>query len=236
MKRTRFGAYAAFSVGIFFFLSVLTILLTSPGPGSLIDHMTYIYATIGMHYMLGLTGILGVMVVLAVSRMMEEHHGSSEWFTYAKFMGLIGFALLATNNFRQIGLDYEMLHQAQEPGQTQQSIDLAWAGIIELSPKGWLDFFLIGTWILTVSWKACRSDRKQTFYRLTGIIAALSFWLIVLGNMGEYSLLVLIGMGVGGLVMVPIWFGLNGLKLLRFDQLQRQERQQDENEQMQKTI
>jgi len=234
MKRTRIGAFAAFAVGSFFFLSVLTILVTSPGPGSLIDHMTYIYATIGMHYLLGLTGILGVMAVLAVSRMMEEHHGASEWFTYAKFMGLIGFALLATNNFRQIGLDYEMLHQAKEPGQTAQSTDLAWAGIIELSPKGWLDFFLIGTWILTVSWKAFRSDQKRTFYRLTGIIAALSFWLIVLGNMGEFSLLVLLGMGVGGLVMVPIWFSLNGFRLLKFDRSQKSK--PIENERVRKTM
>ncbi|WP_442598646.1 hypothetical protein [Neobacillus sp. D3-1R] len=215
MKKTTLGGISAILVGLLYLLTVIIVLLSPPGENAVVDHVTYMNQLILVHYILGFLGILGVMVVLTLSRTIEKQTSHSEWYPYSKVMAIIGFALLAINNLRQTGLDHELSHEALHTGgAVLDTIVLAWAGLVELSPQGWLDFGFVGIWIFTVSvFSLKRNNQKLLSY--LGLIGGSCFILTVLGNVTGLSLLVMIGMGLGGLVIVPAWFIYNGALLLK---------------------
>ncbi|MEH7094884.1 hypothetical protein [Neobacillus vireti] len=215
MKKTRLGGISAVIVGVLYLLTVVIVLTSPPGENPVIDHITYMNKLIAVHYVLGILGVLGIMVVLAISNKIEPYTLSSEWYPYTKVMAIIGFALLALNNLRQIGLDHELSHKAMAKGGVVfDTIILAWAGLVELSPQGWLDFGFVGLWIFTVS-LITFTHTKQKFLSVIGWIGGSCFILTVIGNVTGISLLVMIGMGLGGLVVVPLWFVLYGTILIK---------------------
>ncbi|RHW36160.1 hypothetical protein D1B33_10995 [Lysinibacillus yapensis] len=213
MKKTRLGGISAILVGICYLLTVIVVLLSPPGENAVIDHVTYMNQLMLVHYILGALGILGIMVVLTISRTLENQTKNSEWYPYSQVMAIIGFALLAINNFRQTGLDHELSHDAVHAGgAVLDAVVIGWVGLVELSPQGWIDFGFVGIWMITVSVYYFKISKNLS---VLGFIGGSCFILTVLGNITGFSPLVMIGMGVGGLVIVPAWFMYNGVLLLK---------------------
>ncbi|SFA87197.1 MULTISPECIES: hypothetical protein [unclassified Bacillus (in: firmicutes)] len=215
MKKTKLGGISSVIVGLLYFLTVIIVLLSPPGANPVVDHVTYMNQLIAVHYILAILGVLGIMVVLAVSNSLEAFTSKSEWYSYSKIMAIIGFSVLALNNFRQIGIDHELSHEAMaKGGETLDTIVMSWVGLVELSPQGWLDFGFVGLWVLTVGIITYKHSSKKILSGL-GVVAGACFILTVIGNVTGISLLVMIGMGLGGLVVMPIWFIANGIGLLK---------------------
>jgi hypothetical protein len=130
-------------------------------------------------------------------------------------MAIVGFALLSINNLRQVGIDHELSHKAMEKGgPVLDTVILGWAGLVELSPQGWIDFGFIGIWMVTVS-IVTLLHHKRRWQSIVGLIGGFCFILTVLGNVTGISILVMIGMGLGGLVAVPLWFISSGWILIK---------------------
>ncbi|HYK75242.1 MAG TPA: hypothetical protein VEV44_19265 [Pseudoneobacillus sp.] len=215
MESTRLGGFSAILLGLCYVLTVIFVLLSPPGENAVVDHVTYMNKLISVHYILGFAGLFGIMAVLTISKTLEKHLVYSEWFPYTKVMAIIGFALLSINNFRQVGMDHELAHQAMNTGGTvYDTIVLAWAGLVELSPQGWIDFGFVGIWILTVSLYSLKYINRKA-HSLIGIVGGSCFILTVMGNVFGVQLLVMFGMGLGGLIMVPLWFLLTGSSLIK---------------------
>ncbi|MDQ1145984.1 hypothetical protein QE429_002811 [Bacillus sp. SORGH_AS 510] len=218
MKETKLGGFAALIVGVLYLLTVVIVLLSPPGENAVVDHVTYMNRLVAVHYILGFVGVLGIMVVLAISNSLEKHTIASEWYSYTKVMAIIGFSLLAINNFRQVGLDHELSHEAMmKGGVVLDTIVMSWAGLVELSPQGWLDFGFVGLWILTVGFLTYKHLKKKII-SIFGIVGGICFIFTVLGNVTGISVLVMIGMGLGGLIIVPLWFISFGILLIKQDQ------------------
>jgi hypothetical protein len=220
MKKTTLGGISAILVGIAYLLTVILVLSSPPGENAVVDHVTHMVPLMMAHYILGFLGILGIMVVLTLARTLENQTANSEWYPYSKVMAIIGFALLAINNFRQTGLDHELSHDAiHAGGAVLDSVVIGWVGLVELSPQGWIDFGFVGIWILTVSvYSLKRKGQKLLSY--LGLIGGSCFIITVVGNVTGQSILVMIGMGLGGLVIIPAWFIYHGILLLKKSSLQ----------------
>ncbi|OCA82239.1 hypothetical protein A8F94_20200 [Bacillus sp. FJAT-27225] len=215
MEKTKLGGASAILVGIFYLLTVILVLLSPPGENAVADHVTHMYPLMAVHYLLGFLGVFGIMVVLTISRTIKKQTSGSEWYPYSKVMAVIGFALLAINNFRQTGLDHELSHDAmQSGGPVLESVVIGWVGLVELSPQGWIDFGFVGIWILTVSVFSLKRNNQKVLSYL-GLLGGTCFILTVLGNVTGLSILVMAGMGLGGLVVVPAWFIYYGILLLK---------------------
>jgi hypothetical protein len=217
MKRTKLGGISAIMVGLLYITTVVIVLISPPGDNPVVDHVTYMKKLILVHYALGFLGVLGIMVVLAMTSTIEEYTKTNEWYPYTKVMALIGFAVLALNNLRQIGIDHQLSHDAvSKGGAVLETVVMSWAGLVELSPQGWLDFGFVGLWILTINIIMFRNTKRR-FLPVLGMISGLLFIMTVFGNVTGLSSLVMIGMGLGGLVLVPIWFIVNGFILIKRD-------------------
>lgn len=57
--------------------------------------------------------------------------------------------------------------------------------------------------------------KKQKLLSILGMLSGSCFIITVLGNVTGLSFLVQIGMGLGGLILVPAWFISNGILLLK---------------------
>ncbi|WP_413299520.1 hypothetical protein AA0X95_16050 [Bacillus sp. 1P10SD] len=217
MKKTRLGGISALIVGFLYILTVVIVLVSPPGENPVVDHVTYINRLVAVHYILGFLGVLGIMVVLAISNRLEKYTESSEWYPYSKVMAIIGFALLAINNFRQVGMDHELSHEAMmKGGVVFETIVTSWAGLVELSPQGWVDFGFVGLWIFTVGIITNKYLNKKVL-SILGMVGGACFILTVLGNVSGITVLVMVGMGLGGLIIVPIWFISFGILLVKSD-------------------
>ncbi|WP_053365066.1 hypothetical protein [Bacillus sp. FJAT-27245] len=215
MKKTRLGGISAIVIGLLYLLTVVLVLSAPPGENSVIDHVHYMNRLIAVHYVLGFLGLFGIMAVLAVSNKLEGQTKWSEWYPYTKVMAIIGFAILALNNLRQVGLDHELSHAAVEKGgETLDTIVMAWVGLVELSPQGWIDFGFVGIWIVTVSYFTLKSGGMKLL-SVFGFVGGSCFIITVLGNVSGVSFLTMIGMGLGGLAAVPVWFIMMGRVLLK---------------------
>ncbi|WP_252504939.1 hypothetical protein [Sporosarcina sp. Marseille-Q4943] len=215
MRKTRLGAISAILVGLCYFFTVILVLLAPPGENAVVDHITHMEKLMAVHYILGFLGVLGIMVVLTISRTLEKQTAGSEWYPYSKVMAIIGFALLAINNFRQTGLDHELSHEAiHASGAVLDAVVIGWVGLVEFSPQGWIDFGFVGIWILTVSVFSLKLHNRKLLSYL-GYLGGSCFIVTVLGNVTGLSFLVMIGMGLGGLVVVPAWFIYYGVLLLK---------------------
>ncbi|HLO11627.1 MAG TPA: hypothetical protein VK190_05160, partial [Pseudoneobacillus sp.] len=71
MKKTKLGGISAIIVGLFYLLTVIIVLMSPPGENAVVDHVTYMNQLIMVHYILGFLGILGIMVVLTISKTIE---------------------------------------------------------------------------------------------------------------------------------------------------------------------
>ncbi|WP_316572261.1 hypothetical protein [Neobacillus sp. YIM B06451] len=169
MKKTTLGGISAILAGLCYLLTVILVLISPPGKNAVVDHVTHMYKLMLVHYILGFLGILGIMVVLTMSRTIEKQSALSEWYPYSKVMAIIGFALLAINNFRQTGLDHELSHEAMHAGgEVFNAVVIGWVGLVELSPQGWVDFGFVGIWILTVSVFSFHSNKLGSYLGLIG--------------------------------------------------------------------
>lgn len=215
MRETKLGGISAILVGLCYFVTVILVLISTPGENAVVDHITHMHKLMAVHYILGFLGVLGIMVVLTISRTLEKQTANSEWYPYSKVMAIIGFALLAINNFRQTGLDHELSHEAiHTGGAVLDAVVIGWVGLVEFSPQGWIDFGFVGIWIVTVSVFSLKRTNKKLLSYL-GYLGGSCFIVTVLGNITGLPFLVTIGMGLGGLVVVPAWFIYYGVLLLK---------------------
>lgn len=215
MRSTKLSGIAAILVGVLYIVTFIILLISPPGENAVMDHVNYMNQLVAVHYILGFLGVLGIMVVLTLSRTIEDLTLHSEWYPFSKVMAIIGFSLLAINNFRQTGLDHELSHEAMlKGGDILETVVLSWAGLVELSPQGWLDFGFVGLWIFTFGSMTLKR-KKQKVLSVLGMLSGGCFLITVLGNVTGLSILVQIGMGLGGLLLIPAWFIYNGILLFK---------------------
>jgi uncharacterized protein DUF4386 len=157
-----------------------------------------------------LSGLIGIAVVLAVSESVRS--ANEGWVRWTSNLAVLGFAVVAINNFRNI---------AFQPGRAAAYMegDAATRTVIELSgpfgldPQNWLGFGVVGLWVLVVSLLALRAGTWPKLLAYIGIATAVAYWLIVVGSIFNLEALFTIAAALGGIILAPIWYIWTGLRL-----------------------
>lgn len=210
----KFGAITSILAGVMYIGMVLVFMLTPVGENAVIDHHHY-YAILNVgHFLLAALGLCGLAAVPAITKSVTEK--PSEFLSFSKLIAMIGFALMSINNFRQTGIDHQLAHEAVGyGGAVLDAVVIGWAGFVELSPDGWIDFGGVGLWILAVSYAALKAGKFNKWLSFLGFVAGTCLLITVLGNSIPFQQMVVIGIGLGGLSVIPLWFILQGIRLLR---------------------
>jgi hypothetical protein len=89
------------------------------------------------------------------------------------------------------------------------------AGLALDGPDGFLTYGAVGVWVVLVSWLGRRDRVLPERLCWLGFVAALTYFAGVLGYTLRVHALLVIAVGVGGLIIVPAWFGWMGVLLRR---------------------
>jgi len=211
-KLSMFSVVSSIMVGILYFSMVTLFILVPAGENPVIDHHEQKVLLIVGHYLLAFLGFFGMAAVLAISKRLVDNPTDLHVFT--KLIALIGFALMAINNFRQAGLDHDLSHEAvMKGGDVLDTVSISWAGLVELSPDGWIDFGGVGLWMFIFSLSTFRNEKFSKKLSILGLIAGSCLMITVLGNVIGFQPFVVAGIGIGGLTVIPLWFIFQGAGL-----------------------
>ena len=156
------------------------------------------------------SGLVAIAVVLALSESVRSENEG--WVRWTSNLATLGFAVVAINNFRNIG--YQLpLARAYVEGDAVTKMVIELGGPFGLDPQGWLGFGAVGLWVLVVSLLARRAGIWPNLLAYVGIATALAYWLIVAGFVSNQEALFTIGAALGGIILAPIWYIWAGLRL-----------------------
>ena len=161
-------------------------------------------------WVFALSGLIGIAVVLAVSESLRSAHEG--WVRWTSTLAILGFAVVAINNFRGIAFQ-PALARAYVEGDAMTKAAIEVSGPFSLDPQGWLGFGAVGLWVLVVSLLALRVGAWPTLLTYMGIATAAAYWLIVVGFVFNQETLFTIGAALGGILLAPIWYIWTGFRL-----------------------
>ncbi|MDJ0788081.1 MAG: hypothetical protein QNK05_14825 [Myxococcota bacterium] len=214
----RLGGLASMCVGAAYLLSAAAFLAQPPvlrGAGS--PHEFWLALAEGstphlaLHWFSALSGILGLAVVPAVLRLVrDEAEGLALW---ASALAYVGFAVTARSHLMEVEFDLRVapLYATLAP-ETQATVPLI-AGLALDVPHGWLTMGGIGFWVFAVSWLGLRAESLSRGLVYLGFALATAFLAAVVGFSFLLLPLVTLGVGLGGLVLAPVWFVWLGFAL-----------------------
>ena len=85
----------------------------------------------------------------------------------------------------------------------------------QVDPEGWLGFGVVGAWAITAGVLILRTSALPHVLGYVGIAVGIAYWSVLAGNVLNVELLTLVGAGLGGVILAPIWFIGIGISLRR---------------------
>ncbi len=168
-----------------------------------------------LHYIAFIaTALFGLGTIPAISALAPSANaGLLQW---VKALAYIGFAVTAISYQRQ--LEYVPILAARFLEGDELTKALMTGNIMTLAGLDWYGFMRfggVGLWILVVNLYAWRQGTIPTVLALLGISTALLYWCIVTSFAAGIGLLLMLGAGLGGTLIGPIWYIWMGVHLLR---------------------
>jgi hypothetical protein len=157
------------------------------------------------------SSLLAIAAVLAISATVRAVHEG--WALWSGTLAIIGFAVNAIDQLR-----HAVLHPAQATAYVQGDAAVKAAltapGALQaLDPQGWLRLGAVGFWILVASLLALRGGVWPKALALLGIVGAIVYSLVVVAQVVRTPSLIVVLAGVGGVVLLPVWYIWLGLRL-----------------------
>ena len=219
---SKLGGSCSLLLGISYLVGAVVYLLLPPDqqdaagipPGRFLASLAHT-STLSMVFygILAVGSLWGIAAVLAISQSVRSPNDG--WVRWTSTLAIIGFAVSAVDWFRRLALDPAWA-AAYVQGDAAVKAALTVPGALQgLDPQAWLRFGAVGVWILVVSLLALRGGAWPKPLAYVGIAGTLTYWLIVLSNVLQIQLFTAIVAGVGGVILLPIWYIWLGLRLLR---------------------
>lgn len=160
-------------------------------------------------YALG--GLLGIAAVMAISDTVRS--ADTGWIRWTSILAIVGFALTAIDNFHDLDLNYAKAFDYVNALAAKPPLTIP--GALEgLDANGWFRFGAVGLWVLAVSLFAIRNAAWPKPLAYVGIAAAIAYFVILASDVFSLPTLTLIGAGLGGIILGPIWYIWMGLTLM----------------------
>ena len=218
----QMGALASFGVALAYFLSGVFAVLMPPelqGRPDITPHQFWTVlsqhptAHLCFHWAWVLAGLCGIASVPSISLLVWSAHRDAV--LWAGLAALLGFAVMARSHLMEVAWDRRIIpvYQTADPA-FQQAVHVV-AGLALDVPNGVLTYGAVGIWVAVISFLSVRQQSQPAWFAYLGFATAGALFAGVVG----YSLLmrpfIVIAVGVGGFLLVPAWFSVAGLLLLR---------------------
>jgi hypothetical protein len=159
---------------------------------------------------------LGSVVALAAIPAIAErfsiyNRGLVSW---TRNLALLGYGALAVNEFTLLAR-WPALASAYVEGEAATRSAISAQPLLLLDPHGWLSFGAVGTFIFVVSVLALKHSSTPKLYALSGLLGGVLFWFSLVGFILENEIILTIAAGLGGTVVIPIFYIWSGLILGR---------------------
>ena len=166
---------------------------------SLADHSL----VFSIHYWLVvLLSLFSIAVILAFFKIVSStHKGIALWITV---IGIIGTALSIVD-FASVGVKASRIAQQFSSYTENEKLISLIAGLPHIDPC-FLAWALLGIWSLVCNWLALKNKLLPKTICYVGIFGSCLYILVFLGSVVQKQLIVDIAVGVGGLIIAPIWY------------------------------
>jgi hypothetical protein len=159
------------------------------------------------------SSLLAIAAVLAISASTRAVHDG--WVHWTSTLAIIGLAVNTIDGIRRAALDPAKA-TAYVQGNAAVKAALTVPGALQgLDPQGWLRLGAVGLWIPVVSLLALRGGTWPKLLASLGMVGAIVYSLAVVAQVVRAPPLLVILAGVGGVILVPIWYIWLGLRLRR---------------------
>jgi len=217
---SKLGGTCSILAGVTLIVAAVVYLLLPPDqqdaagipPGRFLASLAH-NSTLSMVFysILALYSLVGIAAVLAISASVRAVHDG--WVRWTSTLAIIGFAVNAVDWLRRLALDPARA-AAYVQGDAAVKAALTVPGALQgLDPQAWFRFGVVGFWVLVVSLLALRSGMWPKLLASLGVAVAITYWLIVASNLLQIQLFTAIVAGVGGVILLPIWYIWLGLRL-----------------------
>lgn len=216
----RFGGLAAIATGLAYLAAGATYLLlpADQRPGSTLDALLTSMARdptglVAQYWALALVGVFGLGAVPIVTRAIRPaDDGQSRW---AAALAMLGFAVAVVMFVRYTHAQPIRARAYVDGDASVRAAIEASQTAFNLDPQGWLQFGMVGLWVLVMSVDALRSGALPRPLGWLGLAVAVLYWLVVAGFVLPAPMLITIAAVAGGTLLGPLWWIWLGLALRR---------------------
>jgi hypothetical protein len=162
-------------------------------------------------WLLALEGVLGLVVVIALSRLVESL--AEGWVRFTALLAVVGFAITAVGNVITIAR-LPGVAAAYVAGDAATKAALAPLWRSTLDPYGIFGYGAVGVWILVVSALALQSGKLPRGLAYVGLVYGVLLLLIPVALLTGATTTLLIVVVVLSAIAGPIWWIWSGLQLV----------------------
>jgi hypothetical protein len=214
----RFGGLCSILLGIVAILSSVVYLLLPPEQRLGVKAAVILPSVarganllLAQFWLLALEGVLGLAVVIALSRLVES--SAEGWVRFTSSLAMVGFAITAVGNVITIAR-LPGVAAAYVAGDAATKAALAPVWRSTLDPYGIFGYGAVGVWILVISALALRSSRLPRPLTYVGLAYGVLLLLIPVALLTGATTTLLIVVVVLSAIAGPIWWIWSGLQLL----------------------
>jgi hypothetical protein len=162
-------------------------------------------------WLLALEGVLGLVVVIALSRLVLSV--GDGWVRFTGLLAIVGFAITAVGNVITIArLPGVAATYVAGDASTKAALAPVWRSTLD--PYGIFGYGAVGLWILVISVLALRSSRLPRPLTYVGLAYGVLLLLIPVALLTGATTILLIVVVVLSAIAGPIWWIWSGLQLL----------------------
>src|SRR6266849_1698215 len=133
------------------------------------------------------------------------------WLRLATTVAYIGFAAMAIENLRALQILPPLVRDHASADEATKVALARSVSLIPLDPHGWLVYGGVGFWFFVVNVIALQRGLGPTSLAIVGIVGAVLYWMLVVGELFHQGTILLLVAGLGGLILGPIWYIWVGL-------------------------
>lgn len=221
-RLARAGAWAAFGVAAAYLASGLCAAWMPPelqGRPEITPHEFWSVlardpaAHLAFHWSFVVAGLCGIAAVpVLTARFWNAQPGAALWSGAAAWLG---FAVLARSHLMEVAFDRKVIPAYASASPAFQEAVHVVAGLALDVPDGVLTHGAIGAWLATLGVLGLRQGVVPRGFAALALAAGAAQIAGVFGYAFALRPLVVLAVGVGGVLLMPAWFGFAGWRLLR---------------------
>jgi hypothetical protein len=168
-----------------------------------------------VHYwVFAVSSLLVMVVVLGLKDILKTRR--SLWLRFTEVLAVTGLALTAIDFVLMQNYALRLAKEFANLDAAAQTV-ISTIGLPHLDPQGLFGFGFTGLWLGTVNLIMIRARQIPKWLAISGLLGAFLNEGVFLGTLFHQPVLIDLAVGIGGIIVGPIWLIWLGIRLIRHD-------------------